>query len=62
MGNLGRPGYGATADGLWPYTFVALYASLLGLDFDVLIWTGYTAMIPATGEHSQTRLTLVSLL
>lgn len=21
MGNLGRPGYGATADGLWPYTY-----------------------------------------
>lgn len=24
MGNLGRPGYGATTDGLWPYTYVIL--------------------------------------
>lgn len=21
MGNLGRPGYGATTDGMWPYTY-----------------------------------------
>ena len=23
MGNLGRPGYGATTDGTWPYTYAA---------------------------------------
>lgn len=23
MGNLGRPGYGATTDGLWPYSYVS---------------------------------------
>lgn len=22
MGNLGRPGYGGTTDGVWPYTYV----------------------------------------
>lgn len=30
MGNLGRPGYGATADGLWPYT------SVVGLPLHIL--------------------------
>lgn len=27
MGNLGRPGYGATGDGLWPYSYVAPLSS-----------------------------------
>lgn len=29
MGNLGRPGYGATTDGLWPYSYVSSSSSLL---------------------------------
>ena len=31
MGNLGRPGYGASTDGIWPYTQVFLYPSLKSL-------------------------------
>lgn len=31
MGNLGRPGYEATSDGLWPYSFASY---LLTLSFD----------------------------
>lgn len=28
MGNLGRPGYGATTDGTWPYSYVIIAPSL----------------------------------
>jgi hypothetical protein len=33
MGNLARPGYGATTDGMWPYTQVFLYPPLNSLTF-----------------------------
>ena len=29
MGNLARPGYSATTDGMWPYTYVSALLQLL---------------------------------
>lgn len=37
MGNLGRVGYGATTDGMWPYTYGSFFPTTRRFDIDVMI-------------------------